>query len=199
MFRKGDKIKKLTSSGATNFRNSELVFKSHRINVISTLRSYLFESYFHLFNCYFLYFISSIVLEDPSTLDPYEEIFWIFVVCILFSTIVRLGFGLRTKIKYFDLDAKVFYVANILKKRSSVSLEEIDKLYLIRFYNNSTNNSYNGYEFSLTTKSGDVYLLMNHSDSYSMNNEIKKLAGVLGVPYEILRADEIYENPKTNS
>jgi hypothetical protein len=198
MFRKGDEIKKLTSSGATNFRNSELVFKNQRINVASTLRSYLFESYFHLFNCYFLYFISSIVIEDSNTLNPYEEIFWIFVVCLLFSTIVRFGFGLRTKIKYFDLDAKVFYVANILKKRSSVSLEEIDKLYLIRFYNNSTNNSYNGYEFSLTTKSGDVYLLMNHSDSYSMNSEIKKLADVLGVPYEILRADDIYDKPKTN-
>ncbi len=133
MFKKGEKIRKLSSSGATNFRNSELVFQSNRIKVSSTLRSYLFESYFHLFNCYFLYFISSNILDKASSPNPYEKIFWIFVVCLLFSTIIRLGFGLRTKIKYFDLDEKVFYVANAFKKRFSVSLGEIEKLYMIRF------------------------------------------------------------------
>ncbi|MBA6399827.1 hypothetical protein [Colwellia sp. BRX10-4] len=195
MFKIGGKIKKLTTSGATNFRSSELVFRNNIIKVNSTIRSYLFESYFHLFNCYFFYFISSIILEDTGTLNPYEEIFWIFIVCLLVSTIFRVAFGLRAKIKYFDLDAKVFYVANSFKKRMSIPLAEIDKLYLIRFHNSSTNNNYNGYEFSLTTKSDATYLLMNHSDFYSMKNEIKKLADILGVPFEILVAGDIYEDP----
>jgi hypothetical protein len=193
--KKGEKIKKLTTSGATNFRSSQLVFKSNRINVVPTLRSYLFESYFHLLNCFFLYFISSIILEDQQTINPYKEIFWILIVCLFFSTIVRLGFGFRTKVKYFDLDKKVFYVANAFKKRSTIFLSEIDRLYRIRFHNNSTNNSHTGYEFSLTTKSGATYLIMNHSDSYSMNNEIKQLARVLGIPYEILSTNDIYQEP----
>jgi len=195
LLKKGEKIKKLTTSGATNFRSSQLVFKSNRINVVPTLRSYLFESYFHLFNCYFFYFISSIILEDQQTINPYKEMFWIFIVCLFFSTVVRLAFGLRTKVKYFDLDKKVFYVANAFKKRSTISLSEIDKLYRIRFHNSSTNNIYTGYEFSLVTKSGGIYLLMNHSDSYSMNNEIEKLANVLAVPYEILSTNDIYQEP----
>ncbi|QBG36129.1 hypothetical protein [Litorilituus sediminis] len=193
MFKEDEKVHTLTSSGATNFRSSKLDFTRNKIRVISTWQRFLFEAWFHLLNCIFFVFISSIILEDTSNYNPYEEIFWIFVFCLFFSTLVRLGLGLRSKVKYFDLEKGTFCVANSFKKYPTVPIADIDRLYMIRFYHSTSNNSYNGYEFTLKTKSGDIYLLMCHSDGYAMKNEIKKLASVLAVPYEILRADEIYQ------
>ncbi len=194
MFKKGDKIIKLTSSGAANFRNTELVFRNNIIKVTTNLRGYLFETYFHLFNWFVCISMSLDMMSDPLLYERNEMTFGVLSFGLLFSFLVRLGFGLRAKIKSFDLDAGVFYVANFFKKNPPISIAEIDKLYLIRFHNSSTNNSYNGYEFSLITKSGATYLLMNHSDFYSMKNEIKKLADILGVPFEILVAGDIYKD-----
>tara|TARA_R110002167_G_C12463185_1_gene632928 strand:- start:55 stop:648 length:594 start_codon:yes stop_codon:yes gene_type:complete len=194
MFKNGEKIRTLTSSGATNFRNSKLEFNNKIIKVVNSIQGYLFESYFHLFNWFVCITMSLDMMSDPLLYERNEMTFGVLAFGMLFSFLVRLGFGLRAKVKSFDLDSGLFYVANSFKSYPGIPITQIEKLYSI-YSSRSGSNGNSGYEFTLKTKSGDIHLIMNHSDSYCLNNEVKKLASTLGIPYEILREGEIYKDP----
>ena len=121
-------------------------------------------------------------------------VIFLFLFCVVFSSLVRYAFYRCSKFKYFDLKQGLFYPNKKRDKNNAISLADINKLYLIAKSVISSGKYYFCYELVLYTGNGHCEVVMNHADGGAMSQEAAVLAQLLKIPLERLQEGQTYSD-----